>query len=306
MSNWQLSEIQNKVRRVTGRLTDREISDLELNNYINQFYQYTFPADAKLERSHTYYEFVTSANTQDYTLPSGYTNFEPKGTIDRMELDWYQDPEFFNSRNPYSVTRITLGTGDGSTTGFTTTLDYTPILPETVVVTDNTETFEDENTSWTTATVALTASAGGSGTVNYSTGVVSVTFNTAPSNGQDIYLSFVQFAPGRPTAVLNYNNVMRFYPVPDSAYRFQCKAYANNLVQTAAGDVQPFFENSDDSPLLNEWGPCIAYGASRDINSDYGEMDAYAENTALYKEQLAYVMRRTHQNLLNVRSQPHF
>ncbi len=306
MSNWQLSDIRNKVRRVTGRLTTREISDLEIDRYINQYYQYTFPADVKLERAHTYYEFVTSANVQSYVLPDGYTNFEPPGSIDLGYIQWYQEPAAFYDQNPSLINRLTIGTGDGSTVAFSTTVSSFPILPDTLVITDNVEIFEDTNTTWTTSNVAITGSLGGSATVNYLTGVMSVTFNTAPADGQAIFASFVNFVAGRPTAVLLYDNLFTFYPVPDTSYRFKAKAYANNLVKTSAGVVQPFFVNITDSPLLEEWGPTIAYGASRDIHTNYGEMDAYAETTILFKEQLAYILRRTEQNLLNTRSEPHF
>lgn len=306
MSDWTLSEIRNKVRRVTGRLTTREISNIELDKYINQYYQYTFPADVKLERAHTYYEFLTEANVQKYTFPAGYTNFEAPATMDRMLMLWYQDPIAFYENNPENIGRQTIGTGDGSTTAFNATASNFPILPDTVVITDNTEVFEDTNTDWTTANVNITGSLGGTASVNYSTGVVSVTFNTAPDNGQDISFSYIQFQAGRPVAVLEYNNKFTFYPVPDTAYRFKVKAYSNNLVIDASGDLLPFFQDVTDSPLLDEWGPAIAYGTARDIHSNYGEMDAYGEVTALYREQLGYILRRTNQNLLNVRANPHF
>lgn len=306
MSDWTLGEIRTKVRRVTGRLTTREISDLELDKRINQYYQYTFPAEVKLERAHTYYEFLTVENTQNYTLPAGFTNFEPPASIDRLSILWYQEPAAFYENNPENVGRQNIGTGDGATTVFVGTASSFPILPATTVVTDGVEVFEDTNTTFTTANVVLTGSLGGTGILNYSTGVVSVTFNTAPISGDDVQFSYIQFQAGRPTAVLLYDNQFTFFPVPDTAYRFRTKAYSNNLVRTAAGTVNPFFQNTTDEPLLDEWGPTIAYGAARDIHSNYGEMDAYAEVTALYKEQLAYILRRTNQNLLNTRAAPNF
>lgn len=306
MANWQLSEIQDKVRRVTGRLTSREISDLELNNYINQFYQYTFPADVKLERMHTYYELNTLANNRFKTLPSGYVNFEPPATMDYQEIDWYQDPAVFEDQNPYTYNKLVIGTGDGATAAFSDTVTQVPILPGSVNVADNVEIFIASTDTWTTSNVTLTGDQGGTGSVNYDTGAISVTFNTAPANGDSITFSFVTFVAGRPQAVLLYNNRFEFYPPPDQTYVFRCKAYANNLVTQADGTTAVTFANPTDQPLHDEWGPAIAYGTARDINSDYGEMDAYAENTALYKEQLAYILRRTHQNLLNTRAEPHF
>lgn len=306
MATWTLDEIRQKVRQVAGRYSSQELTNTQLDEYINKYFQYTFPAELKLERFHTFYEFLTTANQQKYDLPTGYVNFEPPPTIDNLSLLWYQDPEAFIDQNPENVGRQTLGTGDGSTVTFTGTASNFPILPATAVVTDDTEVFQDTNTTYTTSNVTLTGDAGGTGTINYSTGAISVTFNSAPANGQNIYFSYIQFQAGRPTGVLLYNNQFTFFPVPDTAYRFKVKAYANTLVTTAAGTNATQFTNATDRPLLDEWGPAIAYGTARNIHADYAEMEAYANVTALYKEQLAYVLRKTNQNLLNTRAAPHF
>jgi len=306
MAVWDLDEIRNKIRQVTGRYSPEELSNRELLERINQYTQYTLPAELKLERFHTFYEFLTEANVRDYTLPAGYVNFEPPATIDNLLLLWYQDPNRFIENNPMNVARQTIGTGNGATTNFTSTASGFPILPNTTVVTDDNEVFEDTNTVWTTSNVNLTGSLGGSGTINYSTGAVNVTFSTAPLSGQNIIFSYIQFNPGRPTAVLLYNNKFTFFPVPDTAYRFKAKAYANSLIITNTGAIQTEFINSSDRPLENQWGPLISYGTARQIHADWGEIDAYGEVTALYKEQQSYAIRRTNQNLLNTRAAPHF
>lgn len=299
MSTWSLSDIRTKTRRVTGRLTPGELSNDDLDDYINRYYTLTFPAELKLEQKHTYYEFLTTENQAWYDLPeTTYTNFEPPATMDNYDLLWYQDPTSFYAANfeNQNIVRVTPFTGDGATVTFATTVQQFPIMPDSLVITDNTEVFEDTSKTWTTANVNLTGSLSGTAVINYDTGSVSVTFNTAPANGQNIILSYMQFAPTRPQSVLMYDNQFQFYPVPDTAYRFRVKAYSV---------VTPLL-NATDTPDLNEWGPCIAYGAARDILADLGEMEAYVEVTALYKEQLAYVLRRTTQNLLNTRSTPKF
>lgn len=297
MATWSLSDIRRKVRKVTGRLSPNELSNDELDDYINKYYQYTFPAELKLERQHTFYEFLTTPNQATYTFDNtNYTNVEPPATLDNLSLLYYQDPERFNEENPYQVTRLTPWTGNGVTLAFTTTVTGFPILPDSVVITDNTEVFEDTNTTWTTANVSVTGSLGGTAIINYSTGVITVTFNTAPTNGQNIHLSYIVFAAGRPTAVLFYDNQFKFYVPPNTAYRFKMKAY----VPPAALD------ESTDVPILPQWGLAIAYGAAREIHTDYGEMQAYQEVSSLYKEQIDYVLARTEQSLLNMRSKPFF
>ena len=298
---WTLADIRLKTRQVTGRLSPQEMTNTELDKRINQYYQFTFPAEVKLERQHTFFDFLTTVNKATYdftaiTAPLEFTNVEPPATLDNLSLIYYQDPGRFNEENPYQVTRLTPFTGDGVTVAFTTTVTGFPIFPGTTVITDNVEVFEDTNTTWTESDVSVTGSLGGGATINYSTGVVNVTFNTAPANGQLIFLSYIIFAAGRPTAVLFYNNEFKFFVPPNTAYRFRMKGY---LV------VSPLV-NATDTPVLPQWGPAIAYGTARDIHADFGEIEAYAEVTSLYNEQIDYVMTRTDQNLLNSRAAPFF
>lgn len=288
---WTLADIRRKVRQVTGRLSSNQMSTTEVDRYINNYYQFIFPAEVKLERQHTYLNFETVAFQQTYTFPdSTYTNVEPPLYLDLKPLLYYQDPTVYYAETPEQITGSVSWTGDGTTTPFSTTVQVPMILPETVLITDNTETFNDDGNG------ILTGNLGGTGTVDYSTGAITVNFATAPADGQNIYLSYEQFQPGLPNSVLYYNNEFRFYPVPDTVYRVKIKAYKV---------VDPLVD-ADDTPVLEEWGECIAYGASRDICADYGETERYAEITALYKEQVSYILTRTVQNLLNERARPMF
>jgi len=297
MSTWTLSEIRQKVRQVTGRLTPDELSNNQIDNYINHYYQYTFPAEVKLDRKFTYYTFNTIGNQAYYDFPEGFTNFVPPAQIAYRSINWYQDPAMFYQQNPQLIAGpLPQWVGDGVTVTFTVSVVGFPIMPGTLLISDNAETFADTNKDWTTNNVTFTGSDGGTCTVNYDTGAISVTFVSAPISGVNIYLQYLLFNPGLPKAVLEYNNQFQFTPVPNTAYNFTVKAYKV---------VDPLI-NSTDRPPLDEWGPCIAYGAARDIQADFGELDAYAQTTALYKEQVDYIMTRTEQNLLNIRALPNY
>lgn len=286
---WALSDIRKKVRQVSGRLSSTELSTQQLDEYINNYYQYTFPAEVKLERQHTYYEFLTVPLQQNYTFPNTtYTNVDPPLYVNQKPMLYYQDPTVFKNENPQNVQQQTPWTGDGVTTVFSTTVQFPYILPDTVIVTDNVEVFQDDGNG------NLVGDLGGTGTVGYTTGVLNVSFANPPANGQNIYTTFIQYQPGAPTAVLLYNNVFTFYPVPDTVYQCQIKAWKIVEALTAA----------TDTPVLEEWGPCIAYGAARDIAADFGENDRYAEITALYKEQVSYILTRTIQELMTERARP--
>jgi len=98
------------------------------------------------------------------------------------------------------VTGESFGTGDGSTKLFTHTLSAisAPKTAMYVSVTDGTETFVDDRDG------NMIGSLGGTGTVNYATGAVSVTFNTAPNNSQAITCSYYH-ETSTSTGILDYS-----------------------------------------------------------------------------------------------------
>jgi len=294
---WTKTEIVRKIRQVTGRFSEDDMSNTELSDRLNKYLLYRFPAEVKLEQKHVFYEFKTTPNQATYAVPDAtYTNYEPPVTVNNLSMLWYQDSAKFEEENPLQYNFAKPWTGDGVTVTFTTTLGGFPIYPSTLTISDNTEVFEDTNTTWTTADINITGSLTGTATINYDTGVVSVTFNAAPANGQLIYLNYVMFQPNRPEAMLYFANQFQLFPVPDQVYIIKMRSYKMTTALV----------NATDTPDLNEWGPCIAYGTSLDIFADYGENDAYAETTALHKEQISLILTRTEQDLLNTRAMPNF
>ena len=81
---------------------------------------------------------------------------------------------------PYDSVSETLGTGTGTQKNFTGTITGGRLEPGTVSVTDGTESFIDDRFGH------LIGDAGGTGSVIYLTGGVSVSFNAAVANGTDV------------------------------------------------------------------------------------------------------------------------
>ncbi len=81
---------------------------------------------------------------------------------------------------PCSDLSSVIGTGDGTAKAFSGVLSGKPLEPGSVAVTDGTEIFTDDGFG------NLIGDAGGSGTVIYKTGAVSVTFNAAVANAADV------------------------------------------------------------------------------------------------------------------------
>lgn len=84
-----------------------------------------------------------------------------------------------------------LGAGDGATKDFTGNLAAgQPVEPGTVVVTDGVETFADDGSG------RLVGDAGGSGTVNYKTGAIAVSFNANVVDQTDVTVDYITAIDG--------------------------------------------------------------------------------------------------------------
>lgn len=158
--------------------------------------QYTFANHSKLTGSFVYasgydglYK-INVANPGSYiNLTSAVTNFAHPGKIlisDSRMFMWGVNTDktglylSYIDDSPYTtVTNEVLGTGNGSNKTFSGTLAFKTGQPQRsgfgLTITDGTETFTDDYNG------VLTGSLGGTGTINYSTGAYSVTFNTAPA-----------------------------------------------------------------------------------------------------------------------------
>ncbi|MCX7726864.1 MAG: hypothetical protein N2053_08440, partial [Chitinispirillaceae bacterium] len=80
------------------------------------------------------------------------------------------------------VSRELIGTGNGTITTFTKTLDYKPIIPSTVTVVAGTLVATDDGSG--------NIAGDFTGTINYDTGAISVTFSSAPSNGTEVRATY--------------------------------------------------------------------------------------------------------------------
>ena len=118
--------------------------------------------------------------------------------IERVEYKHWSNlalvgTEMYNPQEN-SVTGEVIGTGDGSTTSFSATLANTPVEPKSLTVhytiggTAYTGTDDGEGN--------ITGTDIDSGTINYDTGEVSLTFSTAPDDGTNITADYKYYTNG--------------------------------------------------------------------------------------------------------------
>lgn len=102
--------------------------------------------------------------------------------------------------------------------------------------------------------------------------------------------------PQRPQDVLYYNNELIFRGPPDQAYTIKIQA---NQVEAVLA--------SPSSQVTNSYfWRYVAYGASLDIFSDYGEMDKFAQTMPAFQRYRSMVYARTNAQYQNQRPYPTF
>ncbi|MES2225000.1 MAG: hypothetical protein V4478_03360 [Patescibacteria group bacterium] len=152
--------------------------------------------------------FINSTNIGGYykvmvANPTDYTNMydsakNKKGLIkidNNRTLLWQTlkdqtglNGSYIDTQAYVTVASESIGTGDGAAVTFTGTLAFRAANPVNtafgISVTDGVETFTDDFNG------ILIGSLGGTGTINYTTGAISVTFATAPAGAANIDASY--------------------------------------------------------------------------------------------------------------------
>ncbi len=350
-----LDAIRDKVRKVTGRPSPNQITDEQIDFYINTFYLYDFPEHLRLQTLKKNYTFFTAPNIERYDFPTEmYVSNDTPVYVGGYQLGFYQDQQVFYARWPKINFIQQVGTGDGATAApVLTNLSNTPALRESVAIStiiggnsvsylDNGNgTFVQEGTSITgitqgaTAVVtapghtaivgdnvflegilgmtqinggpyAVLAVAGNNitlnvnstnfsnyeanglirrqiGTVNYTTGAITLNWGIAPDANAIIESQYIPYVASRPRDILFFDNQFLFRPVPDRAYKVEIVAQSVPTELLASSDTTP----------IRQWWQALAYGAALKILEDNGDDQQYIKFRPLFDEQMTLVNRRT-------------
>lgn len=387
-----LNDIRLKVRRITKSPSAAQITDVQLDQYINTYFIYDFPEELRLFDLRDTVRFFTKPNVDQYAVPgadsvsSGPSSFplangfnyttnlitflgldsqaqivpgsvsiivganvpatiftDPNedgslicsdtafgnGAINYHTSDVnltfaasqtnqlvtisfeYNTPQFVTVHPPVYIagyqsfftqsrdemfrlypknrTIATVSTGTGITGPYTFTLANVPVLRNNVLI--------DTNATAGVSQGVYDDGAGnlvgdGTGTINYVTGQVSVTFNQIAQNGQNIVAQTVPYVASRPTALMYFADTFTLRPVPDQEYEVSLEIYRRpNLLQAIT-----------QSPEIKEWWQLIAYGAALKIFEDRLDMNSYGLIKPIHDEYRNLVERKTIVQLTNERT----
>jgi len=281
-----LANIRRAVRNITGQKDVNQLTDVRLDDYIDDFYLNDFPERLKTLQLEEYYRFYTSPDIATYALPEQYLLIRPPAYVAGNQVGWHQDPEAFFSIWPDSRFEENAAVGNGGT-NYVFTLANIPIQRGTLLVSDDTEFFTDNGAG------VLTGSGGGAGTINYITGAVNVTFAVGVTAQETIFAQYYPYVAARPRDILFYNQQFELRPIPDKSYEVRVLSLIRPTQMTAA----------TSSPEFTEWCNLIAYGAALKIFIETGDWDEYRNLYQIFNEQKNLAQRRALKQLANQRTQ---
>ena len=302
-----LDTIRTKIRKVTGRPSPNQISDSEIDQYVNTYYLYDLPENLRLMDLKDYYNFTTIPNvdTYDFAPNQDFITVEPPVYAGGFQMIYYQSSDQFY-RVWASINFLQqFSSGDGSSGPYTGVLSNTPILRSTTAA-NGSRTLNVLISTLDTNGNSVTAHDDGNGnliddntqanigTINYITGAISVTFAQNIQAGAAINSQTVPYVAARPTDILFFNNQFILRPVPDIAYQMQIVAYRSPAAFISS--------NPNQEPELRQWWQLLAYGAALKIFADDADFEQLSKFAPLYEEQLLLVQRRTLKQLANQRA----
>lgn len=329
MASATLETIRLKTRRLTRTPSAAQLSNSDLDDYINTFILYDFPEHLRLFSLRSTLTFYTQpgvdvykTNTTDpldplYNFQNKYIAVHPPAFVSGIPAYYTQWRDVFFGQWPQTNQIVnTFNFGDGSVGPFTGVLNSQPVFPSapmgpnTGAILQNSLLFTALDTTTAAMTIIdypVTNTLGALGIpnqpqtipspygqVNYNTGQYTVTFpnNTLNSSTNTIWAEFVPYIPGRPISILYYDNQFTLRPVPDKSYPVNIEV-----------DVRPTeLLLTTDVPKIEQWWQFIAYGAALKIFQDRMDTDSAEKIMPEYNKQMFLVNRTTLTQYANERT----
>lgn len=311
-----LTAIRTKIRRLTRSPSPEQITNNEIDEYINTFVLYDMPEHLRLFALREEFSFTCQANIDTYNTDAtssvlalqnfdqNYISVHAPIFIAGVPAFYSEDRSEFYGMFPINNGIRTVGNGDGVTAIFSGTIPDKPIqqgsvLFESVTATNVPATnnisisARDVPTSVTQGNLVdvTTGAVLPNSFINYLTGQFSVTFNVAPGAQKKVNVQYYAYQPGRPTTLLYFDDKFTLRPIPDQPYVISMEVYKRPL----ALDVNNL------TPKLQQWWQYIAYGAAKKVFEDRSDFDSVQQIMPEFDTQELLVNRRTEVQLTSRR-----
>jgi hypothetical protein len=323
-----LNAIRGKIRRLAGAgdtiqypntAVPTNPNSVGIDDYINSFYSYDFPAQFRSLKLKDKYTFNTIQNVDTYAFNSEqYTTVEMPCYVAKREVQLYNDPWSFYGVyfNWQQMENFTFGNGGtGTYAGFANAIpiirsaNNNPAIPAVANVPGTSQGYSGyaagrvqnilitANTS--TSTMNVTDDGSGNligdcsaGTINYATGAIAgLMFTQSIPSGNAIQIQYNPATPSIPLSILFFQNQFTLRPVPDRGYTVELIAYrqpTQALLTTGSGA---------GTPELSEWWECLAFGAAKKIFEDRLDAEGVAMMDKALQERYNIAYTRTYAQL---------
>lgn len=327
MSIATLQDIILKVRRLTGSATNYQLTDAQIIDYINSFYLYDFPAAFRSLKLKDIYTFNTVQGVDTYPFDyNHWSTVQSPVYCEKRLIQLYTNLFTFYNQSYNWQFEENLTTGSGGVGPYSGILNNTPILrsynnnpavttplnPTTIFPAGTPVSFPQSNISRVqnilitanTATGTLNVTddgagnliGNGTGTIDYQTGAITVTFSSGVPAGNNINVQYNPFQPNLPLSICFVQNQFILRPVPDKGYTIQVTAYRLPS-QVLLGSMDPDVPDYAGVPELLEWWETLAFGAAKKIYEDRLDPDGIALMDKGLSERYAANEARTYAQL---------
>jgi len=297
-----LTDIRTKIRRLTRSPSSSQLTDDQIDDYVNTFVLYDFPeftVDSKLvfflvPNVDVYDTNTTNEDDPLYNFKNVYLSVQNPVYVAGQEVELSQSrAQFFREFTQYEALE-TIGTGDNVTVAYSGSLSAFPVLANTVTFSSVDSDGEgiilkdvprlDGVTGIQTQTGDLVTpnDTTSMGTINYLTGIYSFTFPTAPGTGEDVISQAYPYTSARPRAVMFEDHKFTFRPVPDKTYRVEVDAFKRPTELL----------NSTDLPDIAQWWQYIAYGAAKKVFEDRMDVESIQAIMPEFLRQRSLVLQK--------------
>ena len=330
-SNSTLAYIRRKVRRLTASASEASLSTSQIDEAVNNFYNFDFAYAIKLDVTRSVYTFYTQPNIDKYPLDVNYNQGVREPVyFEGIRGSFFKDRDSFFAMWPRWPTKFQPITGDGVTTAFSFTASATPFLRGEVVlggvdVNGNAISVADDGNGNLQLQVpnpivsvpvqfnppATNAAIPGMKNINTADpGLLNV--NTQTNNPSSIPyaggIGTVDYVNGIfninfPVAPISGQQMTLWVSQYQTGRPYSLLLWNNYFIVRPVPklihkvEVETYltpvqFMQTTDNPILNQWAKYIAMGAAIDILNDRQDLEGVENVGRMFKEQEALVLER--------------